>query len=200
MSNLRLPLPHTAGVLVAIAILGWAYLSLPASIDKMTSIPANSAQVGLILTIISGTLTSIMLTLGVLASAFVSVAGALLGLVFWLASPILVVASRLNAAVLAISGGLVGLSAWVSPADQTAALREAWRQCLTNTFRAQNALMPDEKVKAADVALETCRPEEDTLFRAASESNPAVGKARNDLRTREKARILRQEGKVSVSN
>jgi hypothetical protein len=74
--------------------------------------------------------------------------------------------------------------------DPTAPLRAEWRKCVENAFR-ENAKTTD-RAKAADAAFPSCQSQEDAMFRKAAETNPDVNRARDDLRQREKGRLLKQ--------
>lgn len=87
-------------------------------------------------------------------------------------------------------GGLTGLTAWKPPVDTVAPLRHAWHQCLTRSFHTQSTLTPNRNM-AAKLALEACQLDEDALFKAAVESNPDVARGRDDLRAREKMRLVK---------
>ena len=75
--------------------------------------------------------------------------------------------------------------------DPTSAPRAEWRECVKEAFRAESAQIGRSE-RAAEVAFQTCQAKEDVLFKKAAESNPDVYRARNDLRQREKARLLKQ--------
>src|SRR3954454_19955224 len=97
--------------------------------------------------------------------------------------------SNLTAALKA-AFAIVVLSTSACSSDPTDTLRAEWRKCVENAFR-ENAKTID-RAKAADAAFQSCQGQEDVMFRKAAETNPDVYRARNDLRQREKGRLLKQ--------
>jgi hypothetical protein len=96
---------------------------------------------------------------------------------------------RLTAALKAASAIVVLSTSACSP-DPTAPLRAEWRKCVENAFR-ENAKTTD-RAKAAEAAFQSCQGQEDGMCRKAAETNLEVYRARNDLRQREKDRLLKQ--------
>lgn len=84
---------------------------------------------------------------------------------------------------------LLSLSACES--DPTASLRADWRKCVADAFRTESATTAD-KSKAADAAFLSCQAQENVLFKKAAETNPYAEGAQNQLREREKGRLLKQ--------